>query len=299
MPLAVMGRSLLENFGGGRELLLTIIDGGMSVRGRERVERSWAGAAKGAVQWEWVEPRYGKPGTLPAYGRVPKLTYARLFLNEYCAGAERTVLLDSDTLVLADIGELQDMDLEGCVIGACTDPFIPRVDSADGLPPSVHAGLPSAAPYFNAGVMVADLALWRQERIGEQSLGYIARHSGQLRQQDQDPLNAVLAGRWKRLPAEWNTQPRTPHALGIPLPEQPRIVHFSGRLKPWLYDGGTELDRLFFCYADRTEWRGSSPPRTWRARAWKAYDSPLRRVLHTVETRALSTLRRLRARPQG
>ncbi len=294
MPLAVMGRSLLENHRSNRLLSLKVIDGGISSANRERIERSWAGATIYPARWEWVTPVFGEISSLPVWGRVPALTYARLFLDSYfepaCDG--RVVLLDSDTLVLGDLGELQDSSLDEAIIGACVDPFIPTVSSVDGLPGIVRRRLPDHAPYFNAGIMVVDLRRWREERVGERALEYIERLHRRLRQYDQDALNAVMAGRWKKLDGSWNTQPRTPNALGIPLPEQPRIVHFSGRLKPWEYDGGTELDRRFREYLRRTDWAASDMPATWKSRAWKLYDSPLRRVLHRLECRVIALQRR-------
>ena len=194
-------------------------------------------------------------------------------------------MLDSDALVLADVAGLHDTDLEGCVIAACVDPFIPTVSSIDGLHDFARSGMPADTPYFNAGMMVADLRRWRQERVGKRSLQYIEREHRHLRQYDQDALNAVLAGRWKLLDGSWNTQPRTPNALGIPLPRQVRIVHFSGRLKPWVYRGRTELDRLYLETLHRTDWHDFRLQSTWQARAWTLYDSPLRRLVHGIECR--------------
>ena len=211
MPLAVMGRSLLENHRSGRPLLLKVIDGGITPSTRERVERSWRNAAGSPARWEWVAPEFGQARRLPVWGRVPALTYARLFLDAYFAESEdQVILLDSDALVLADVAGLHDTDLEGCVIAACGDPFIPTVSSIDGLHDFARSGMPADTPYFNAGMMVADLRRWRQERVGERSLQYIEREHRHLRQYDQDALNAVLAGRWKLLDGSWNTQPRTP-----------------------------------------------------------------------------------------
>jgi lipopolysaccharide biosynthesis glycosyltransferase len=267
----------------------------MTLANRERVERSWRGAKASRLKWKWVPPTFGRARNLPSWGRVPDLTYARLCLDAYFEDFDdRAVLLDSDTLVLADLSELQDVDLEGKVIGACVDPFIPTVSSVDGLPRFVRAGLPHDTPYFNAGIMVVDLAQWRNERVGERSLEYVERECRHLRQYDQDALNAVLSGRWKRLDPSWNTQPRVRNALGIALPDRPLIAHFSGRLKPWLYHGGTELDRLFLDYLDRTDWKGFRPKATWKTLAWNLYDSPLRRVMHQLECRVLALQRRLR-----
>jgi lipopolysaccharide biosynthesis glycosyltransferase len=300
MPLAVMGRSLLENHRSGRSLLLKVIDGGISPANREHIEKSWRGATTCPASWEWVAPVFGKARTLPVWGRVPALTYARLFLDSYFepagfepAGDGRVILLDSDTLVLADLAELQDSTLDEAVMGACVDPFIPTISSIDGLPRVIRSHLPDDTPYFNAGIMVADLRRWREERVGERTLEYIEREHRRLRQYDQDALNAVLAGRWKKLDGSWNTQPRTPNALGIPLPPNPRIVHFSGSLKPWQYDGGTEPDRLFREYLQRTDWAAYVMPRTWQARACKLYDSPLRRLLHPLECRMFALRRKL------
>jgi lipopolysaccharide biosynthesis glycosyltransferase len=300
MPLAVMGRSLLENHRPGRPLRLTVIDGGVTPENRARVERSWSGAAAGSAEWKWVAPSFGRARRLPVWGRVPALTYARIFLDAYCEDGENQVLvLDSDTLVLADVADLQDTDLEGRIIGACVDPFIPTVSSIDGLPPSIGSSFPKQTPYFNAGMMVVDLRRWRDARVSERSLEYIEMAQGHLRQYDQDALNVTLAGAWKQLDAEWNVQPRAANALGQALPMRPRIVHFSGRLKPWEYGGSTELDRIYFDYLGRTDWKAFRVPATWRGRAWKIYDSPLRRLLYPVECRALALRKTLQWRAES
>lgn len=288
MPLAVMGLSLLEHHSPHRPLHLKIIDGGLTAENRARVERSWRSACRGPVVWEWVTPVFGSAPELPVWGRIPVLTYARLFLDSYFEPPGRVLVIDSDTLVLGDAGELFDADLGGHAVGACVDPFIPTLSAIDGLPASVRQGLASDTPYFNAGVMVADLALWRQLRVEQRALEYIGREYRSLRQYDQDALNAVLAGSWQMLNSEWHVHPRAPNALGSELPANPRIVHFSGRLKPWLYDGGTGLDRLYIDYIERTAWRGFHLPDTWAARFWKLYDSPLRRLVHAAEAHALA-----------
>ncbi|MBI4907539.1 MAG: glycosyltransferase family 8 protein, partial [Acidobacteria bacterium] len=297
MPLAVMGRSLLENHRPERALHLKIIDGGVSAVCRQRVERSWKDAAAGPVSWEWVQPQFGNARSLPSWGRVPALTFARLFLDAYFAECDgRAILLDSDTLILTDLTALHDVELDGNVVGACVDPFIPSVGAVGGLPASARPGSQAVAPYFNAGVLVADLGRWRAEQVAARSLEYIGREFYRLRQYDQDALNAVLADNWKRIDARWNTQPRTPNALGLPLPDNPCIVHFSGRLKPWAYDGATELDMAYFSYLERTDWRGLRPPATWQGRMWKLYDSPVRRLLHGVECRVLALQHRILGR---
>ncbi len=292
MPLAVMGRSLLEQHRTGRPLLLRVIDDGLTAASRELIERSWEGAGAGPARWEFAAPYYGNAERLPVWGRVPALTYARLFLNEqFPECSERVVVLDSDLLVLADIAPLHDAALEGKALGAVVDPFIPTVSALDGLPRAARDGMAPDAPYFNAGVMVADLGQWREQEVGRRGLAYIERHYRELRQYDQDALNFVLSGQWQRLEEEWNAQPRMANALGRRCPPEARIAHFSGRLKPWLYRGGSEWDRRYFEALGRTAWKGYRVERGWKALAWRLYDSPLRTALHGFERRALAAQR--------
>jgi lipopolysaccharide biosynthesis glycosyltransferase len=186
-------------------------------------------------QVEYVEPRYGDARALPVWGRVTALTYARLSLGEYLPSESRPViLLDSDALVLTDIGQLPAIDLEGAIAAVTQDPYIPFLSSAGGLLNHAALGLKPDAKYFDAGVMLIDIGRWRAAGVGPRALAFIQRHKRTLQQYDQDALNAVLAGRWKELDPRWQVHPRAANSLGGPTLDEPYIVHFSGLLKPWL-----------------------------------------------------------------
>lgn len=297
MPLAVTVRSLLENHQSDRLLTITIVDGGISKPDRAKLESSWNGASTGRSHWQFVAPSYGNADNLPVWGRVPALTYARLDLNAYYTNDQaKTVVLDSDTLVLTDIAALFDTDLTGRTVAACIDPFIPSVSAIDGLARWRDLRLSADAPYLNAGIMAVDLHRWRDLRICARAIEYISDNLRQLRQYDQDALNAVLINDWTVLDPRWHVHPRTPNALGATLPADPRIFHFSGRLKPWLYQARHEADDLFFDYLSRTEWRNKKPPTNPRAIFYRLYDSGLRRLLYPLEIRAAALTRTLQQR---
>ena len=74
------------------------------------------------------------------------------------------------------------------------------------------------------------------------------------------------------------------------------MVHFSGRLKPWVYRGESFADREFFAVLDRTAWRGWRPPETLSAALTGFYERRLRRLLYPLEVRALGWLDWLRRR---
>ncbi len=292
MPLAVCIRSLIENHSSRRPLRITIIDGGISEASKMRLAASWQHATVD-VSWEFVVPNFREADkALPVWGRVPKLTYARLALPDYLPETSgRIVILDSDTLVLADLSPLHDVELDDAVVGATRDPFIPVVSSIDGLATWREAGLASDTPYFNAGVMVIDVASWVQQHVTERTLDYIRDTYGRLRQYDQDSLNAVLGGQWKELDARWQAHPRTHNSLGRVAHAEPWVVHFSGRLKPWAYHADGPSDRRFYEYLDRTAWKGVRPPHTLASAALRLYDSPLRRLVYPLETRLLALKR--------
>jgi lipopolysaccharide biosynthesis glycosyltransferase len=218
-------------------------------------------------------------------------------VDEYFeAETGRVLIADSDVLVLRNVCELHDIDLGSAPLGACVDPFIPVVSARDGLPDPDAAGLARDAPYFNAGVMVVDLQRYRDRKVSERALDYLDRNFQRLRQYDQDALNASLKGHWTRVDERWNTHPRTRYALGKTPAQDPWIVHFSGRLKPWLYRGRTPLDSEYMQYLSRTDWAGYQVPRTWQALFYEVYDSPLRRRLHPVEEWLLARQRALSTR---
>jgi lipopolysaccharide biosynthesis glycosyltransferase len=295
LPLAVMVRSLLDHLASGRPVQLVVIDGGITPGTKQRLKDSWRDSAGWpCCQVDYVAPGYGGACDLPVWGRGTALTYARLSAAEYVpAESRQVILLDSDTLVLTDIGQLAATDLEGATVAATQDPYIPFVSSVGGLPGYATLGLRPDVKYFNAGIMLIDIARWRAESVGSRAFAFIQRHWRSLQQYDQDSLNAVLAGRWKELDPRWQAHPRTANSLGKPTLDAPYIVHFSGLLKPWLYLGRDPADAIFYQVVDRTAWCGFRPRWTLRSWAMGLYDSPLRRLFHPIEKRILTRWHRI------
>ncbi|WP_035957692.1 glycosyltransferase family 8 protein [Bryobacter aggregatus] len=295
LPLAVMVRSLLDHLEEDRRVRLTVIDGGILATTKRKLVDSWRNAAAfPRLELRWHAPDYGNLGAVGEWGRVPKLTYARINLQAYLPVEERVILLDSDVVVQTCIGKLWDTPLEGAVAAATVDPFIPKVSSHDGLAGYERLGLAGDAPYFNAGVMLVDLQLWRRMGGGQKALAFAGENWKLARYYDQDALNVVLAGKWKQLDARWQQQPRLARFLDRKSSNRNDawIIHFSGRLKPWMYHLASEADREFFAVMDRTEWRGSRPPHTLQSALTEFYERWLRRMLYPFESRTLNLLGR-------
>lgn len=297
IPLAVAVRSLLDRIEDGRHLNLSIVDGGIGDAVKQKLVDSWStSAAWRRCRIIWREPDYGLAASLPEWGRVPKLTYARINLDAYLPQGSRVLVLDSDILVRTGVGRLWDTDLDGAVAAACVDPFIPTIASSRGLAQLALPALRPNAPYLNAGVFLADLDLWRQRQIGARAIEVISQNPAALRWYDQDAINAVLAGQWKILDARWQMQPRWASLMraGADHPAgQAWMFHFSGRVKPWIHSGRSQADREFFEVLDRTAWSGWRPSATAGRTVTRFYEDRLRRIFYPCEVPVLRWLDRI------
>ncbi|KAJ7505294.1 glycosyltransferase family 8 protein [Mycena galericulata] len=182
---------------------------------------------------------------------------------------ERVLYLDADVLVVRSLKDLWRTDLEGKPLGAVRDVGYPNGHEIKG-------------PYFNAGVMLLDLALARK-RFSE--LEALAMQEN-LRFLDQDALNLHFRGEWIAIRQEYNAQGLGTYAdlhsvdreeLAAhfdAMKAQPRIVHFTGPLhpsmaevlnpfvkysaKPWGYASAPNhpFSPAWWSVLERTAWKG-------------------------------------------
>jgi lipopolysaccharide biosynthesis glycosyltransferase len=242
LPLAATLHSALSRLR-GREVHLYLLDGGLHTSSRARLEGVADRACPG-VRVVPVRPGGDTLAGLPAPGHLSTAAYLRLVLPDAVPERwDRIVYLDSDLLVADDPAPLWEMDLQGHPVLAAEDFLVPAT-----APTGVREGAGAEAPYFNSGVLVMNLPLWRAERIGTRVLEHVRAHAGGNRFADQDGLNAVLGGRAGLLHPRWNVQA---HLLGFrawpdsefkarmaplraSLLANPAILHFTGPRKPWL-----------------------------------------------------------------
>ena len=124
-------------------------------------------------------------------------SYARLFVGEMLpADVDRVLYLDCDMLVNANLSNLWNTEMGEYVLGAVQDQVSESVKLAIGLSLSDQ--------YFNAGMLLIDLGKWREAKMGEECLQFIASHNGKVLHHDQGVLNGVLSHLWYRLPLKYN-----------------------------------------------------------------------------------------------
>lgn len=263
MPLATTLRSLAESNQRHWPLLVTVLQDGFSEATMERVANS---VPAGAIELSWKRIDLERfSGFVHRMPWVSPMTYARIQLQDSLDSTlERVIFLDSDILVLGDLGELCGVDLGGQTIGAVPDA---HVDDAlrKGLRLPQHRGVPQVSGYFNAGVLVIDLYKWQSCRIAERALRYLSEHSD-LPYGDQDALNAACDGIWKRLPNRWNFQLHHKTRISeLSAHERPAIVHFVMQLKPWKPISTNYNAKLYDEYRDKTLFRRTIMKKLWDA----------------------------------
>ncbi len=185
----------------------------------------------------------------------PKLApsiFARLLMPAILAEEnDRLLYIDCDMIVVKSLRPLIEVDLEGCPVGA-------TVDVAETHPANDPRGprLPFAAelPYFNSGLMLFDLAKWREMNVSQAVYDVFEREGKRLSWIDQDALNMALIGRWKALDPTWNVHPRIAGQLGGY--ETACILHYTSRDKPWAEACDHPLQALYLEYREHTPWAG-------------------------------------------
>jgi lipopolysaccharide biosynthesis glycosyltransferase len=145
--------------------------------------------------------------------------------------ADRFLYLDADILCDLDVSELYRVDMGTRPAGMVSEaPLSGAVDRfvAEQL------GNSSAEPYFNSGVILANVVEWRRQRVSEKAIEYITRHRPPYH--DQSALNAVLYKNIMPLDERFNciaNMRKNWPFLTQPYGKTGRLVHFVDYPKPW------------------------------------------------------------------
>lgn len=187
-------------------------------------------------------------------------SWFRVFLPELLPDVDRLLYLDVDLLVLGPIVALREVDLSSSYLGAVTNVF---VTDHGHIPEAL--GLAGPGSYFNAGVLIMNLAAMRRDDSARQVLEY-GRTAEELFWPDQDALNVVLGESRVHLHPRWNCMnsvmsfPQSIEVFGKESVDEarrsPAIRHFEGPLlnKPWHYLADSDMQQLYLRHRRATPW---------------------------------------------
>ena len=272
MAAAVAIRSCLHHTQG--RVTFYVVDIGLLPTDRDKLEQCIGSASEATVVFIALPAGDG----LTAKGGN---TWAKIDMISLLP-VERVLYLDADVLIRDNLRSLWDTDLDGQPIGAVRDVGYPM-----GHDDIVRG------PYFNAGVLLMDLA---RIRGTADSLRAVAEAFLDAKYADQDALNTHFRDAWHPLPMKWNAQglgtyaelPSADRALitsEMKEMQEAAIVHFTGPVnpamehilnpylqpyiaKPWGYAGapGNPWTSEWWSVLEKTPWAG------WRrSDEYKAY----------------------------
>jgi lipopolysaccharide biosynthesis glycosyltransferase len=209
-------------------------------------------------------------------------TYFRLAVPQVL-DVERFLYVDADTLCDVDVSGLNTLDLGQSPAGLV--PEAPLTGAADRFVAGQLGNSP-VEPYFNAGVILVNVAEWRRQRVTERAMEYIAMHRPPFH--DQSALNVVLHGSAVPLDERFNcisNMRKNWPALRQHCGQMGRLVHFLDYPKPWDFLGEFVHPqyRLWRSVLEKTEMKHF---RSWHAtpsrkfpktrKAWKGYKKALK-----------------------
>lgn len=187
----------------------------------------------------------------PLVGSLARMSphYHRLLLDHVLpADTAKAIYLDVDVLVRADIDQLWRTELNDSLVGACVD-YLPTFGTA--VQNFQALGIAAEAKYFNTGVLLVNLDLWRAAGISRKVLDCTEQNSaylnaqGKFHQYDQYGINVVLHDRWHELHERWNYGSEKPFADAA-------VVHFVGNGKPLSPTCTAQFRDMFFDYLERS-----------------------------------------------
>ena len=153
----------------------------------------------------------------------------RIFLASTLHEYDEVIYLDPDTMVLRDVRPLLEYPLFNKIVA------MPETKN-----PSSKYGGPDV-PYFNNGVFLTTLNYWREERLEEKMVEWLA--TGELPECiEQDAMNKFLLPVWAPMSSAFNYWASFA-TYGLHDGLDPLIVHFVGPYKPWIsYSDITDLE---------------------------------------------------------
>lgn len=195
-------------------------------------------------------------------------TYYRFFLPCIFPKLDKVLYLDADTIIMRDIAPLFSIDIGSNYLGVTHDCEIVRMSNLAGTEYSDYFRKTLGVKienYFQAGVMLVNLAQMRQDNITEKLIFALIK-IGTPKFVDQDILNMVCQNNVLFIPQNWDYTwhlqfcdsdylEHLPDFLRTSYKEaedEPYIIHFTGnKMKPTNYPNALYAD-VFWNYAQNT-----------------------------------------------
>lgn len=271
--LAALILSICDNFTGKRDLDLLVLDGGITQENQRLLIRLVSGIS--GVQLSFI-PMMDEFQDYFVHMHFSRTTFYRLVLEKLLPSRNKVIYVDCDTIVLGDLAELWDLDLGDKPLAAVPDLIMEHFCRAKVLSADFTGSLPAAdylsrylgvassptCAYFQAGLLIMDLAKMRKLNLGQAMVHELTQARYWFL--DQDVLNKYYASNYLPLPNSWNFVNCEAEIIDT-LSEESRnrlrqsasqinLIHYAGyEAKPWI-NKHANLSCHYFYYLRQTFW---------------------------------------------
>lgn len=167
-------------------------------------------------------------------------SYYRLKLASLLPNVDKIIYFDCDIVVNSSLKELFNVEFDKNLIAGVRD---------------INKRMLKKNPhYVNAGMIVFNLDLIRQEKVEELFLKYTKENFESIKLGDQEILNSVCRGRIKVVDDTWNVQSSN-FTNRSSYENNPKVVHFVAKNKPWNGKSFSYHKNLYFKYLQLTPWK--------------------------------------------
>jgi len=198
-----------------------------------------------------------KLDALPQIGNYTKDIYLRLWVDEFFqeSNIDRVLYLDADTIVVDSLITLWELPLNDNILAAVD---IPESTSHN------RCHLPKEFNYFNSGVILFNIKLWKQENCLQQIITFLHENKEIALNPDQDALNGLFHDRRITLDYTYNAispffRKKGFKSISIEdlstIQKNVKIVHFNGRARPWIYGCNHPYKNQYLRYLRLTPWK--------------------------------------------
>lgn len=190
--------------------------------------------------------------------RFPISIYYRFLLPQILNTEDKVLYLDCDIIVNQSLEKLWDVEIGEYACAAVEN------QSSDDIRNQNRIGIFST--YLNSGVLLMNLNYWRTHHISEKLAQYMGEHLNNW-YPDQDALNAILYEKVLFLPYTYNFQDlwygnkadlfihRSKWDDIEKYKNNPVIIHFCNKVKPWHLECVHPLKTIFERYKEKTPWK--------------------------------------------
>ena len=190
-----------------------------------------------------------------------KANYYRLFIDDIVP-YDKALYIDSDVVINGSLAEIWNTNIDDVCLAAVEEPNFSRHDDLE---------MSLNSRYFNSGVMLLNLDVWRIQAVRKNVLEFVRRKPDAIHFVDQCGLNAMIDGNWIRVSPKYNMQTaildmehnaRKRHydfddiddALNFPV-----VIHYTGSSKPWHLLNNHPYKKKYWDYLRQTSYKRLIP----------------------------------------